>query len=253
MEPGTGRPSEHRTEHSGAARSDEPIEVVGAPTPDVMPTGAAAVAGMTAGWLYHPLKRVIDLAVAGPAFLVALPVMLLIAVAIRLDSPGTALFRQARVGRGGRSFLMVKFRTMQEGAEEVLEAGLPGDPAIEATWRRYQKLMDDPRATRVGRLLRRWSLDELPQLWNVLRGEMTLVGARPILPKQRSDYGPAFEAYTAAPPGLTGLWQVSGRSRLSFLDRVECDERYRRSCSLGLDLRILLRTVVVVASRDGAW
>lgn len=253
MEPGTGRPSERRTEHSGADRSDEPAEVVGAPIPDVMPPGAVAVAGMTADWLDHPLKRVIDLAVAGPAFLVALPVMLLIAVAIRLDSPGSALFRQARVGRGGRSFLMLKFRTMQEGAEEALEAGLPGDPAIEATWRRYQKLMDDPRVTRVGRLLRRWSLDELPQLWNVLRGEMTLVGARPILPKQRSDYGPAFEAYTAAPPGLTGLWQVSGRSRLSFLDRVECDERYRRSCSLGLDLRILLRTVVAVASRDGAW
>jgi len=177
MEPVTGRPSEHRTEHSGAARSDEPVEVVGAPIPDVMATGADAVAGMTAGWLDHPLKRMIDLAVAGPAFLVALPVMLLIAVATRLDSPGTALFRQARVGRGGRSFL----------------------------------------------------------------------------PKQRSDSGPAFEAYTAAPPGLTGLWQVSGRSRLSLLDRVECDERYRRSCSLGLDLRILLRTVVVVASRDGAW
>jgi exopolysaccharide production protein ExoY len=120
-------------------------------------------------------------------------------------------------------------------------------------WNEYQKIVRDPRVTRVGRMLRRWSLDELPQLWNVLRGEMTLVSARPILPEQRFAYGPAYEAYTQAPPGLTGLWQVSGRSRLSFMTRVECDERYRRSCSPRLDLRILLRTVVVVASRDGAW
>jgi lipopolysaccharide/colanic/teichoic acid biosynthesis glycosyltransferase len=211
-----------------------------------------------APWLTHPLKRALDLAVAGPGLVLALPVMLLIAVAIRLDSPGAALFRQERVGRGGWAFRMLKFRTMEEGAEERLGPGGPsggeaGGGETGTTWGEYQKLSEDPRVTRVGRILRRSSLDELPQLWNVLRGEMTLVGARPILPEQAADYGAAFEAYTRAPPGLTGLWQVSGRSRLPFQARVEWDERYRRSSSLGLDLRILLRTVVAVISRDGAW
>jgi lipopolysaccharide/colanic/teichoic acid biosynthesis glycosyltransferase len=215
-------------------------------------------AGPTSGprdapWVTHPLKRAMDIAVAGPGLILALPAMLVITVAIRLDSTGPALFRQTRVGRGGRPFRMLKFRTMEEGAEELVGMGGPGGEETGTTWREYQKLSQDPRVTRVGRFLRRWSLDELPQLWNVLRGEMTLVGARPILPEQRSAYGAPLEAYTRAPPGLTGLWQVSGRSRLTFLARVECDERYRRSCSLGLDLRILLRTVVVVATRDGAW
>jgi lipopolysaccharide/colanic/teichoic acid biosynthesis glycosyltransferase len=235
----------HLSETRDHASREIPAEVGGL-------TGAPPGAH-DAGWLTHPLKRWMDVAVAGPCLLLALPVMGLISIAIRIDSPGPVIFRQVRIGRGGRPFQMLKFRTMDEGAEEVQRMGIPGDLETEAAWRKYQKLLDDPRVTRVGRLLRRWSLDEIPQLWNVLRGEMTLVGARPILPEQRTNYGPAFEAYTLAPPGLTGLWQVSGRSRLSFLARVEWDERYRQSCSLSLDLRILLRTIVVVATRDGAW
>jgi exopolysaccharide production protein ExoY len=242
-------------------RSGDPVAELatgargGAPGPCVAKGGAggAVVASGVSGWLAHPLKRAIDLALAGPGLVLALPVLLVIALAIRLDSGGAVLFRQLRVGRGGRLFLLFKFRTMRDGAEECLQERLGGDAAAAAAWRDYQKLASDPRVTRVGHFLRRYSLDELPQLWNVVRGDMTLVGARPILPHQAPEYGPAFEAYTRTPPGLTGLWQVSGRNRLSFRERVARDEYYRRLCSLGLDARILLRTVVVVATRDGAW
>jgi exopolysaccharide production protein ExoY len=215
--------------------------------------GATAVAPGASGWLAHPLKRAIDLALAVPGLVLALPVLFVIALAIRLDSGGAGLFRQLRVGRGGRLFPMFKFRTMRNGAEESLQQRLGDDAAEAAAWRDYQKLASDPRVTRVGRFLRRYSLDELPQLWNVVRGDMTLVGARPILPDQAVEYGPAFVAYTRTPPGLTGLWQVSGRSRLSFRERVARDERYRRVSSFGMDVSILLRTIVVVATRDGAW
>jgi exopolysaccharide production protein ExoY len=214
---------------------------------------AAVVAARPSGWLTHPLKRVIDVALAGPGLVLALPVLLVIALAIRLDSGGAVLFRQLRVGRGGRLFPMLKFRTMRSGAEALLQERLGDDAAAAGAWRDYQKLAGDPRVTRVGRFLRRHSLDELPQLWNVLRGDMTLVGARPILPDQSAEYGPALVEYTRTTPGLTGLWQVSGRSRLSFRERVARDERYRRVCSFGMDIRILLRTIVVVATRDGAW
>lgn len=214
---------------------------------------ATAVVAGTSGWLTHPLKRVVDVALAGPGLVLALPVLLVIALAIRLDSGGDVFFRQLRVGRGGRLFPMLKFRTMRNGAEVMLQARLNGDAAAAAAWSEYQKLPGDPRVTRVGHFLRRLSLDELPQLWNVLRGDMTLVGARPILPDQSAEYGPAFVEYMQTPPGLTGLWQVSGRNRLSFRERVARDERYRRAGSLGLDVRILLRTIVVVATRDGAW
>jgi exopolysaccharide production protein ExoY len=204
-------------------------------------------------WHTAPLKRGLDVAIALPGLLLAMPVMALIALAIRLDSPGPILYHQPRVGRQGRHFSMVKFRTMQRESDELLHRTLMGDPAALTVWRVRQKLKADPRITRVGRVLRQWSLDELPQFWNVLRGDMTLVGPRPIIPDQRAEYGPALARYYDMRPGMTGVWQVSGRNRLSFMERVACDEHYYASCSPTVDLRILARTVVAVATREGAW
>ncbi len=181
------------------------------------------------------------------------PLLLLVAAVIRLDSRGPALFRQIRVGRGGRDFEMLKFRTMQLGAEEELEEVIHGAPDHLVTTQQYQKILQDPRLTRLGRNLRRSSIDELPQLWNVLKGEMSLVGPRPFIPHQRSYYGDTFYDYIRFRPGMTGLWQVSGRSRLSFMERVQLDEYYLHNWSVWLDLRILARTIWVVMRGEGAY
>ncbi len=203
--------------------------------------------------LYALLKRALDVAVAALGLLLASPLLLTLAVLIRLDSPGPALYRQWRVGRGGRLFRMFKFRTMRQGAEGDLARLLQGDPRARLTWEQWQKLVHDPRLTRLGRWLRRTSLDELPQLWNVLKGDMSLVGPRPILPSQRALYGPAMAGYIQMRPGVTGLWQVSGRNRLSFDERVALDQRYLAERGLRMDLWILLRTVVVVLRGEGAF
>jgi lipopolysaccharide/colanic/teichoic acid biosynthesis glycosyltransferase len=148
---------------------------------------------------------------------------------------------------------MWKFRSMAVGAEEELEAILRGRPGERLNWAQYQKLWKDPRLTRLGSSLRRWSLDELPQSWNVLRGEMSLVGPRPILPSQQEIYGPLLALYQQVRPGMTGLWQVSGRNRTSFAERVEWDVRYIKGWGLLLDARILVRTLGVLLRGDGAY
>jgi lipopolysaccharide/colanic/teichoic acid biosynthesis glycosyltransferase len=193
-----------------------------------------------------------DLLLAALGLLLLWPVFLLVSLAIRLDSPGPLLYRQTRLGRGGRPFTLLKFRSMRQGAEGQLDALLEAEPEFRRAWARDQKLWDDPRCTRLGVFLRRYSLDELPQLWNVLRGEMSLVGPRPILPDQRLQYGPGFARYASLRPGLTGLWQVSGRNRTSFAGRVFLDQVYISRRSLFLDAVILLRTVWVVLSGQGA-
>jgi lipopolysaccharide/colanic/teichoic acid biosynthesis glycosyltransferase len=198
------------------------------------------------------VRRALDVVVSLAVLLLTLPLLLVLALAIRLDSPGPVLLRQKRLGRGGVPFPMLKFRTMYIGADQLLEQRLAADAEARHTWHVYQKLACDPRTTRVGRLLRRYSVDELPQIWNIVRGEMSLVGPRPILPEQRTMYGDAFATYARMRPGVTGLWQVSGRNRLSFAERVTCDERYSRCCSMGLDLRIIVRTVAVLVRPDGA-
>lgn len=197
-------------------------------------------------------KRFLDVLGAVVGLTLSLPLMALIAVFIRLESSGQVFYRQRRVGRNGASFEMLKFRTMRQGADE-LGSRLERDPEAAHYWNRYQKLYEDPRITRTGRLLRRWSLDELPQLLNVLRGEMSLIGPRPILPEQRSMYGPLIREYSQTRPGLTGLWQVSGRNQLSFADRIALDRTYLTRQTLRLDLTILMRTVVVVFRGDGAY
>jgi lipopolysaccharide/colanic/teichoic acid biosynthesis glycosyltransferase len=148
---------------------------------------------------------------------------------------------------------MLKFRTMQLGVENALEEGVQQSPDNSITTEQFQKLLDDPRLTRVGRTLRRSSIDELPQLWNVLLGDMSLVGPRPFLPEQQGYYGASYSDYILVRPGMTGLWQVSGRSRLSFTDRVQLDAYYLRNWSLWLDFRILARTLWVVVRGEGAY
>ncbi len=216
-------------------------------------SGAATIWRGVEDAAYPTIKRALDMVAAAVGLVIGTPLLLLIAALIRIDSPGPVLHWQWRVGRGDRLIRMVKFRTMRAGAEEELEPMLEGDPFARATWRQWQKLYRDPRLTRVGRRLRSTSLDELPQLWNVLRGELSLVGPRPILPSQRSAYGPALESYIQMTPGMTGLWQVSGRNRLSFAERVALDQRYWRVRSLRLDLTILMHTVMVVLRAEGAF
>lgn len=202
-----------------------------------------------------PLKtrRALDFALALVLLAIAAPIMTFLAALIRLESRGPALYRQWRIGAGGRPFQILKLRSMVVGAEDDLEGYLNKELDKRSDWERYHKLRDDPRLTPVGRFLRRWSLDELPQLWNVLWGEMSLVGPRPILPSQRETYGPRIDLYVQVKPGMTGLWQVNGRNRTSFIERVDWDARYIRSWSLRLDAAILLRTLGVILSGDGAY
>jgi lipopolysaccharide/colanic/teichoic acid biosynthesis glycosyltransferase len=206
--------------------------------------------------IQHPInlfiKRSMDILVALIGIIFLLPPALILAVCIRLDSPGTVFFLQERVGRGGRRFWIYKFRTMHRDGEELLWQTMSGNARLRISFEQYQKLWNDPRLTRIGRWMRKTSVDELPQLINVLRGEMSLVGPRPILPEQIALYGNGFPVYICARPGMTGLWQVSGRNLLSFTERARLDLDYISRWSLALDVKILMRTVGVVLRGDGA-
>lgn len=199
------------------------------------------------------LKRILELTILAAVLPVLLPLLLLLTLVVAVDSRGPIFFRQRRVGRGGACFQIVKFRTMHLNAEEMLQSRLDSDPSAAAEWGRHQKLRDDPRLTRSGRILRRLSLDELPQVWNILRGEMSLVGPRAIVEQELKFYGERAHLYTAVLPGLTGLWQVSGRSHLSYDDRVRLDAYYVRNWSIWLDLAVMAKTPLVVLSADGAY
>ena len=203
------------------------------------------------GW--RNFKRFLDVASAALLCLVAAPAVLAIAVAIALESPGPILFAQVRIGRGGRRFRVWKFRSMAADADEALQRHLQRNRSDALEWLLTHKLRRDPRVTRVGRFLRRTSLDELPQLWNVLRGEMSMVGPRPIVDEEVQKYSRVFPLYTRALPGLTGLWQVSGRTETSYRRRVDLDTAYIRNWTLRLDLQILIRTVSVVLNGHGAY
>jgi Undecaprenyl-phosphate galactose phosphotransferase WbaP len=199
------------------------------------------------------IKRVFDILFTLALALCALPLGVLIALAIALDSRGGVFFAHTRVGRGGKPFRIWKFRSMIAGSDEVLARYLERNPTLVEEWRLTHKLKDDPRVTRVGRLLRKTSLDELPQVWNVLRGDMSMVGPRPIVSEESAKYGPAFALYTQVRPGLTGLWQVSGRNDTNYKRRVSLDCQYIRHWSLRLDAKILLKTVRVVLGGRGAY
>jgi exopolysaccharide biosynthesis polyprenyl glycosylphosphotransferase len=195
------------------------------------------------------IRRGIDIVGAIAGLVLGAPLLALIALAIRIDSPGPILFRQTRVGAGGKLFQIYKFRSMHEGAEAELERLRDLNEADGPIF----KIQDDPRLTRVGRFLRRTSLDELPQLWNVLRGEMGLVGPRPPLPAEVSRYMEWHKKRLEVRPGMAGLWQVSGRSLLSFDEMVLLDIYYIENWSLWLDFKILLRTIPQVLFGDGAY
>ena len=197
------------------------------------------------------VKRLFDLVVGGLALVFLSPMMLVVTVTVRLDSPGPVLLRQQRVGEGGRLFRMLKFRTMHEGAEadeqQLAQEADAGPPM-------FLKRPDDPRITRMGRILRRFSVDELPQLFNVLRGDMSLVGPRPELPWMVERYEPQHRKRFAVPQGMTGWWQVVGRSdRADYALRIEDDLYYIRNWSIWLDLRILWMTVGAVLRGGGAY
>jgi lipopolysaccharide/colanic/teichoic acid biosynthesis glycosyltransferase len=202
--------------------------------------------------------RALDVAIAGLLLLVLLPVLLIVALIVRLDSPGPAVFRQRRLGLGARPFTVNKFRTMHaETSQEVHRQYVVGlisgsEGATGAGPRPLYKLSADPRVTRLGKFLRRWSIDELPQLWNVLRGEMSLVGPRPALPYEVEEYASEWFERFEVKPGLTGLWQVSGRSQLSFTDMLELDCEYARRRSFWMNLRILARTARAVLEGNAA-
>lgn len=204
------------------------------------------------GWRDR-IKRCGDVSLSLALLVFCAPLMLAIAAAIKAQDGGPVLFRHHRCGRGGTTFGLWKFRTMRVDAAERLATLLAEDPDAEAEWIRTRKLRSDPRVTRLGRWLRKTSLDEVPQLFNILRGDMSVVGPRPVMGEELAAYGAAGRAYEAVRPGVTGLWQVSGRNDLSFEARVTLDEAYVREWSLSLDAVILARTVPVVLTARGAY
>jgi len=209
--------------------------VVGAPT-------------VPAGWRG---KRAFDVIGALALLLVFLPLMLLAALAVKLSSRGPVFFRQTRVGRDGREFGILKFRTMVIDSE----ARLAADPELYRHYiegSRHLPCRVDPRIIPVGRVLRTWSIDELPQMINVLAGHMSLVGPRPVLPEELLEYDDLVDAYTSLRPGLTGMWQVSGRSEIVFPERAHLDADYRSGCTAWLDVKLLARTPMAVIMRRGS-
>ena len=196
------------------------------------------------------VKRSLDVVVAVVALLLAAPVMLVVAAAIRMDSPGPVLYRSTRIGRWGKPIRILKFRSMVHGAPPTWHEAFLAASRTGRITQDHAKVLDDPRLTRVGRVIRKLSLDELPQLVNVLRGEMSLVGPRPDLPYAISLYRPEDWARFDVLPGITGLWQVSGRSRLSVTEMYDLDSRYAKTWSIRSDLVILLKTLPAVARVD---
>jgi exopolysaccharide biosynthesis polyprenyl glycosylphosphotransferase len=195
------------------------------------------------------MKRSLDLLISAIASFLLLPIMLVIAIAIKLDSPGPILYRRRVVGVGGKLFDALKFRTMYIDADDRLAR----DVALREQFEKNYKLKDDPRVMRVGRILRRTSLDELPQLFNVLKGQMSLVGPRMITWEERQRYGKWRMNLSTVKPGITGLWQVSGRSEISYEERVKLDMHYIRNFSIWLDLHLLWRTIPAVLKGHGAY
>lgn len=202
--------------------------------------------------LTSPFKRGLDILVSGAALLFALPIMAFVSMAILIQDGGKILFVQKRIGQGGETFKCLKFRTMVTDAEARLAEVLEHDPAARHEWETMRKLTVDPRITWLGRFLRKSSLDELPQLFNVLIGDMSLVGPRPIVEAEVAKYGADFDSYAAVRPGISGLWQVSGRSDVDFERRVQFDKQYARDWSFWFDCEIMLRTIPALLGQSGA-
>ena len=198
-------------------------------------------------------KRTIDIILALSGIILLAPLLIICVVLTIATSPGPALFRHRRVGLGGRYFDCLKFRTMAMDAPERLRQLLETDPASAAEWDATRKLRHDPRVTAMGEILRRSSLDELPQLFNVLKGEMSIVGPRPVTEEELEKYSSSVGAYLACRPGITGLWQVSGRSTTTYSKRVECDAYYAYNWSIALDAKILVLTIPALLFSSDAF
>lgn len=226
----------------GATRGRSPAEVAR------RKPGATGGAYPIGGWS----KRLADLFTAGSALLLVSPLLLLIVALIKATSKGPIIFAHDRIGFEGRTFKCLKFRTMVLDADRVLVEHLARDPAAAEEWRESQKLSHDPRVTPFGRVLRKTSLDELPQLFNIIKGDMSCVGPRPIVQEELDRYGPVRSEYLRARPGLTGLWQVTGRSSTDYAHRVSLDAQYLRNWSLWADFGILCRTTLAVMRIDEA-
>ena len=198
-------------------------------------------------------KRIFDVFVALLVILLTLPLFIIVAVLVKITDPGPVIYKHTRIGLWGCRFACFKFRTMVVDPDQVLEALLDDDPGARAKWERSQKLIKDPRFTPVGQFLRELSLDELPQLINVLRGEMSFVGPRPIVPSDMSRYGDRLGLYMSARPGLTGAWQIDGRSDCGYDKRVGLDANYVSNWRFSTDLSILVRTVGAVIDRKESY
>ena len=197
-------------------------------------------------------KRALDITVASLALLFVAPLLLIIALLIRLQDGQAAIFSHTRYGQNGRTFKCLKLRSMVPDAAERLQELLERDPDAKREWELTQKLVHDPRVTPMGQFIRATSIDELPQLINVLKGDMSLVGPRPISLSERSKYGENFADYCSVRPGITGLWQVSGRSNVSYPERVRMDTTYALNRSFWGDIVIMLKTIPAVLKSDGA-
>ncbi len=199
------------------------------------------------------IKRIMDILLCLLGIPVVLPIGLLLIIYICLDSKGSPIYRQERLGKDGKTFVLYKFRTMVSNADEILTASLEKDSALAKEWAETQKLRDDPRLTSAGRFLRKTSLDELPQIFNILCGTMTLVGPRPIIGEEKKRYGRYFREYCEVYPGLTGLWQISGRNNTTYAQRVAFDHYYINNWSFWLDLWIIAKTLPVTIRGNGAY
>ncbi len=199
------------------------------------------------------LKRPLDVLVAILAIILLSPLLLCVTVMVWITSPGPIFYGHERVGHNGRVFRCWKFRSMMVNADRALAQHLANSAAARSEWAETRKLRDDPRVTAIGHTLRATSIDELPQLFNVLMGEMSLVGPRPITKGELVRYGRSARHYLSARPGITGLWQVSGRSETNYSRRVALDRKYAQNSTLFMDIWILLRTVPVVLKRQGSW
>lgn len=212
--------------------------------------GRSKVAPYTTG---GKAKRIFDVIVASITLFLFLPLFAFVILLLKLTDPGPVVFSHVRVGHGGRRFACLKFRSMVTDSDKVLKSLLESDPLARAEWERTQKLTNDPRITAVGKFLRQSSLDELPQLINVIRGDMSLVGPRPVVPSEVGRYGDKLGFYLQARPGITGVWQVSGRNDCGYDQRIEMDANYVRNWRLSADIVILMRTLGAVIARKGSY
>lgn len=201
--------------------------------------------------IYLFIKRIFDIIVSIIGLIVLSPLFLIVGILIRLEDGKAPILKQDRIGKDGKVFRLYKFRSMVKRADVVLEEMLK-DPKIEEEYKKNMKLSNDPRITKVGKFIRKTSIDELPQLFNVLKGDMSLIGNRPYLPREKEDMGNYYKDIISSKPGITGYWQVSGRSKLTFKDRCKLESFYSKNMGFRMDIKIFFKTFYVVFKRMGA-